>query len=208
MGMECACKRFNKELRGCDPQYEAIRALRPELGFMHIPRTSGTALGKALGLGLWDPLLHKDFLGWHLPLSEENRTKRKHWFTIIRNPYQRVASEFKYAKHAAVLKKNKTQVRAMPNNVAELVDFTIPADNHFCLQYSIANGIKTWIRHENMQAELNEFMDSIGYPRIELPTNALWEKGVRLKEHILTEADKEIIYEKYKTDFEKLGYNK
>lgn len=204
--MECACENFDKELRGCDPQYEAIRALRPELGFVHIPRTSGMAVGKALGLGFWDPLLHKDF-EWHLPLSEENRAKRKHWFTIIRNPYQRVASEFQYSKLATAVRRvlihrpSARRARVLPNNAAELADFTIPADNHFCLQYSIANGIKTWIRHENMQAELNEFMDSIGYPRIELPTH-------RSKEHILTEADKEIIYEKYKTDFEKLGYSK
>jgi len=69
-----------------------------ELKFIHITKTAGTSIEDlAHKNGIYWGRFHKEYGDiWHKPFIEiENGVKQKYdWFTIVRNPYDRIISEF------------------------------------------------------------------------------------------------------------------
>lgn len=158
--------------------------MRPEeIGFIHIPRTGGTYLSKKLGLGffgVWD----NGPAGWHK--VPENKKSRRLWFTIKRNPYNRVASE------AGFLNKQ----------IKDLKDLVVPPDNHLCLQKSLAIHADIILTYENLRDDFTDFFKCLNPAKI--PDLSDFSP----RTHELSAEEREIIYEKYRDDFEFLGYDK
>lgn len=184
----------------------AEKAKRPDLGFLQITRTGGTYLGNKLGLGMLDPLISGRSEDWHRLPSEEVLSRREHWFVVIRNPYDRIMSEIELSRRISAWAVRVPGVLSIPRwaaitETSMLADAGVPGFGHYAFQTSIARRIKNWIRHENLPTEVNRMMKGLGYPEVDFSD---WKPKVRQ----ISEADKENIYNKYKQDFEELGYSK
>lgn len=160
----------------------ASRCLYKDLGFIHIPRTGGTYLSKKMLLGIFDPLMSRSFAAWHKNPSDV-RHERRAWFTIVRNPYERIASEM------SALRKTANDLSLM----------SLPEDGHFCLQVSLSRHADILIRHENLPSEMNEMLARLNLPAIDFSD---WKP----KKRNVEESVKKIIRSLYSEDFEGLGY--
>jgi len=207
---------------------EAERSKRPGLGFLHVTRSGGEYLSRKIGLGRFDPaFVANDPLTkvvragwappWHRIPTPEVLILRKNWFTVVRNPYDRVASEIAFEN---ILRSNMSSLqlhggrvvadgseveipsRNLPTNYEELLSYNLPEEGHFAMQAPMAKSVKNVVRHESMPKEVNALMVKWGYPEIDFSD---WQPKAAKK---LTDAQKKIIFEKYKTDFEELGYLK
>jgi hypothetical protein len=79
------------------------------LKFIHITKCGGTSIetiGKKNNI-LWG-MYHKEYGWWHEPfIYKEDHLKSKYnWFTVVRNPYTRIISEF-YCKWGTPIDNNK-----------------------------------------------------------------------------------------------------
>lgn len=72
---------------------------RPELAFLHIPKTSGTAIEHALGIHVFQKM-RLECSYWHvpprwLPKPPGDNATRSESFCVVRHPYERMVSEFR-----------------------------------------------------------------------------------------------------------------
>jgi hypothetical protein len=93
-----------------------------ELKFIHITKTAGTSIeDSAHKNGIYWGRFHKEYADmWHRPFIEiDNKVKQKYdWFTIVRNPYERIISEF-YCKWVAPYKNQNTFSQAEFNDITQ-----------------------------------------------------------------------------------------
>jgi len=87
--------------------------------FVHINKTAGTSIGKAIGLAVKHHLTAKEIIA---------RIGREEWdkaykFTIVRNPWDKVVSHYEYRR-----KKNKTQIATRNISFTEWVTMTYGED--------------------------------------------------------------------------------
>jgi len=179
------------------------RAERPGLGFLHITRTGGEYLSAKIGLARHDPLLSRH----HDIPSQDILRQRKNWFTMVRNPYERICSEIFYAKIIPAFRINWEWPRA----IESLPDFILPDSGHFALQAPYVKVADRVIHYENMMAEANSLMVEWGYPEINFEDFRAGPRKTHLPRKTLanlTQVEKDIIYEKYRADFDALGYDK
>jgi len=88
------------------------------LKFIHITKTGGTSIenvGKQNNI-LWG-MYHKEYRWWHEPFKNKPEyLKRKYnWFTVVRNPYTRIVSEF-YCKWGTKIKNDKKSINKLEFN--------------------------------------------------------------------------------------------
>lgn len=155
------------------------------VGFVHIPRTGGSYVSKKLGIAFYE---HSNFpwiqFGWwHRPPHEHLINVKDVWFTIVRNPYDRIASEMKLHRI----------------NVKDLLEMKIPEYGHFCMQSSLARYASHICRYENLPDDINSFLAENGYP-------AIYMGDFMRKTHFLSLSEKDAIRKKYFLDFSEFGY--
>jgi len=120
---------------------------------------------------------------WHSAPAPQLMESKKVWFTIVRNPYDRISSELKLAKKTA----------------EDLMKMEIPEYGHFCRQVSLAKYADHICRYETLPKDLNGFLEENGYPKIDL-------SDFRRRGHPLSDEQKSAIRDRYLDDFREFGY--
>ena len=89
-----------------------------QLKFIHITKTAGTSIekiGKQNNI-LWG-MYHKEYKWWHQPFKNkpESLKSKYNWFTVVRNPYTRIISEF-YCKWGTQIENDKKSISKLEFN--------------------------------------------------------------------------------------------
>jgi len=188
-----------------------------ELKFIHITKNAGSSI-EEIGLKyklLWG-MYHHEYGSWHEYFSNkpiELKTKYD-WFMIVRNPYDRILSEF-YCNHKG-FRVNNMGYAESKQGFNDYLLFRIRTrelrGDHYAEQYKyLYNHTDTIIhvlKYENIRNEFDNLMIQYNLPcRLNMKTNSAPNK------HIFTISDFsdeliELINTVYDKDFELFGYTK
>jgi|ETNvirnome_2_300_1030623.scaffolds.fasta_scaffold02220_3 hypothetical protein len=188
--------------------------------FIHIPKTGGTSVERALleNEGIKWPTKHPGPLDalpdeicreymlrfnsmQHYPLGKFEATLQKKYyaFTFVRNPWDNVASEYHYS---STLGLNKCSFE----KYVEYLDRVHRYEFHLKPQIEFINENINFVgRFENLQEDFDKACTAIGVPSRKLSCEntsihkPYWE--------YYNEDTKRIVEEKYKKDIEYFGYN-
>ena len=83
--------------------------------FIHINKTAGTSVGKAIGLPVKDHLMATEVIA-RIGLDKWNTAYK---FTVVRNPWDKVVSHYEYRR-----KKNKTHIASRNISFSDWVKMT------------------------------------------------------------------------------------
>lgn len=199
--------------------------------FIWIPKTAGTSIYtifekngclKLKSKEKFENFINKGFVTFghvsvnHLLKVEIIKTEffnNSFKFCFVRNPYDRTVSLFHHFKR----KKNR-----LPDNIITFNDFcnyiynekVSPIGLYNYKKLSQCNPQYLWIpkkidfigRFENLQNDFNYICDKIGIEKTELP----WKNKSKRDDYksYYDKETKELIYNFYKEDFKKFGYDK
>jgi len=177
--------------------------------FVHINKTAGTSVGRAIGLPVKDHLTAKEIIA---------RVGKQNWnasykFTVVRNPWDKVVSLYEYRR-----KKNKTQIASRSITFTEWVELT-HGENRNPFYYDNVKSFQAqveWLkddddhitidfvaRFETLRADFEQIRDAIG-TRADLPhLNASSRKSYK---DYYTDETREIIARWYHEDIEVFAY--
>lgn len=148
---------------------------------------------------------------WHIPPSMLNRKVYKEndkLFCVVRNPYDRIVSEYK--KHQSKNISKDELNKFIKNNINNTNIYNNDFKCHLIPQYKYTHGnIKCdhILKFENLDNEFKELMDKYNLSHIKLDKHEN-KSSNKLNKYDLTKESKEIIYNIYKKDFELLKYYK
>tara|TARA_Y100000593_G_scaffold64585_1_gene119172 strand:+ start:327 stop:935 length:609 start_codon:yes stop_codon:yes gene_type:complete len=197
---------------------------KEKLIFIHIPKTAGTSVKGIFNYpsNPTDCSKHDDiyFIKKRFPKKYNNYRK----FTIVRNPYDRMVSWYFYYKTPdwiSVAKKSKRyniddysfeNWIKKPKSVAiinipevNMKNFPISRDifdEELKPQYDFIDNTVNVLKYENLNKELSVFLKK----KINLPTLNKSNHDHYLKYY--NEETLNIVFERYKKDFEKFNYKK
>ena len=192
--------------------------------FVHINKTGGTSLElilrklSALYVGKWDNKLYaKNWDGKHNLIEKYRKLAKKEIgfknyfkFTIVRNPWDRLLSNYfyrKYIKYDGFIQdmsfkewvvNSKTGDYSFENSLSKHEQFDWITDNHKEVLVDFIG------RFENLQEDFDIICDKIGIPRQELPHKNK-SKHKHYTEYYNDET-RSIVAEKYAKDIEYFGY--
>jgi hypothetical protein len=193
-----------------------------EFIFIHIPKTGGTSIEYKLNLGhiengfeIKDNIAyqHSD-CNYYKSLFGEEKFNKYLKFTIVRNPYTRIISDFFYLPLENVgFKGNQTfddfleyiEVVIKNNNFNENL-----YSNHFKPQYMYICDNNYSIKVDKLfyfekYHEIDEFL----LKNFDITDQNIYLKGnYKKNDIILTDIQKEKVYKLYKKDFDIFGYDK
>jgi hypothetical protein len=177
-----------------------------KLEFIHIPKTAGGTISESaykqygIAWGRQNPSLYRwnnwnvcPCSGWHVPPSFRKDIYTKNTFCVVRNPYDRLQSEYT-DKHRMFLanRDRKTQVqiiahynRWITNTLTQLRRTPYMADCHLCPQYRYATDCTHVLRYETLQPDFDRLMHMYEIP---LCLAQLTKVHVRPK-HTISRAD-------------------
>jgi hypothetical protein len=195
--------------------------------FIHIPKNAGSAIEVSLGIykkecmveakdsiienGVSYSLQHLTAKQLKVHELTKNCFENYFKFAFVRNPYQRVLSEYFWLNQKR-LNKEKTS----PENFSKFIDefYSIIDKDHKLTQYEYLydeneNLIVDFIgRIESFDQDFTKVTKKFGKVIIAKPYNMSRQKKDINQDLYLTEENKEKIYNLFKIDFETFGYEK
>ena len=169
--------------------------------FIHIPKNAGTSIEEHFGNGSFrvQPNKHADIHEIKRKFKNSYNNYRK--FTIIRNPYDKMVSWHSYLKMNLGEEHEVVEFNEWVKNPLKLwhVDDPISFLNP---QYKWIDDTVEIIKFENLNKELNEFFAK----EIDLPITNKSNHDHYLKYY--NDESLNIVYNRYKEDFEKFNYKK
>jgi len=136
------------------------------LKFIHITKTAGTSIEDvSRKAGLFWGRFHKEYAKrWHKPFTTIDKTIREKydWFTVVRNPYDRILSEF-YCRWITPIDKNVSIEqfnKQIQSHILHRQKHRQSLDFHYTEQYLyIDNSVVIHIlKFENLFDEFNRLM--------------------------------------------------
>jgi len=194
--------------------------IKKELKFIHITKCAGTSIenaGYKIGL-LWGRF-HKEYGYWHRLFPNINREiiNKYDWFMVVRNPYERILSEY-YCKWAGIgINKEGGDVNNIKHTIEEMNLYLIKKINnrnnntnkHYMEQYRyLHQSVKIHIiKFENLNKQFNNLMNLYNIKNIKLENH---NKSTNKKFTILDFSKEliDLINKVYHLDFKKFNYNK
>ena len=189
--------------------------------FIHIPKTGGTSIEKSLnisniknGYGIKDNKAVQHFTWYNYQKHINDKFNAYYKFTIVRNPYEKVLSDYFWLKNIAHLDVDNYQNKTF-DEYLDYCDFIVKNNlynktiyhDHFMPQneFIYKNDIlmiNKILRFENFEY-IKKFM------KLRYKVNVIHENKNNSKKNItLTELQKDKIYKIYEKDFILLKYPK
>lgn len=177
--------------------------------FVHINKTAGTSIGRAIGLPVKDHLTAKEIIA---------KTGKQKWdaaykFTVVRNPWDKVVSLYEYRR-----KKNKTQIASQDITFTQWVKLTHGQDRNSFYNDNVKSfqpqvewlkddegtiAINFVARFETLHADFDQIRDAIG-TGADLPH--LNASSRRSYKDYYSDETREIIARWYREDIEVFAY--
>lgn len=195
-----------------------------KLFFIHIPKNAGSSIefisknynylwGKEYSFNLNDEEIEKlvdNKSIWHVPPKffpeKKNPYKKYINFAVVRNPYDRIISEYKYYKNIKNISEydinvfiNDIYYKFKENNFYYGCHF-LP-QSEFIFGYPKCDEI---LRFENLDSDFYNLLKKYNYPQMKLPIKNKSSGNETIKD--LNSNSIKIINELYKEDFKNLGY--
>jgi len=185
-----------------------------ELKFIHITKNGGSSI-EAIGLknGIQWGMHHKEY-GWRhrfFPLQPEDFKKRYDWFTVVRNPYSRVVSEFYCPWSSEHINQGTLDVELFNETIIYRIHqrFNSQGGNgdHWCEQYKyIDENVLYILKFENLQKEFNDLMKKYN---LSMKLDMHQNKSTKIfSEKNLSTKTIELINDVYDKDFRLFNYKK
>lgn len=142
-----------------------------ELKFIHITKTAGSSIEySAKRVGIKFGQFHTEYGHWHnfFPQKDTSLKLKYDWFTVVRNPYDRIISEFHWEYDVGWNKDNihnydKSQFNTYIQNKINKRD---PNGDHYSEQYKYIDPnpeIKIHVlKYENIKEEFDALMSLYG----------------------------------------------
>lgn len=186
-----------------------------ELKFIHITKTAGTCIeqiGFENGI-IWGRFHLEEYGWWHqLPSTKPSDVIKKYdWFLVVRNPYDRIVSEF-HCRWGGLGEDSFLATKEEFNSyVQNSIRTRRPEGDHYTPQYLYLRGVLGFtnlfiLRFENLQSDFQELMNEY---RIDVKLNR--KINVGRKKFSILDLDKnsiELINQVYDLDFRLFKYNK
>jgi len=188
-----------------------------QLKFIHITKCAGTSIeniGKQNNI-LWGRF-HKEYGSWHefFPNKTKQLKLEYDWFTVVRNPYERLISEF-YCKWWGINRHGKKD----PNHVNEeefnshtksQILSRSQVGDHYSEQYRYIdeNAVIHILHFENIELEFNELMKKY---KLDIKLNRKDNQATSVKKFTIESFTPELIKlinEVYHKDFITFDYKK
>lgn len=191
--------------------------------FIHIPKTAGTFVKKIIDSNednknifyLKSKTDSQSIIESHYSIrfvkKNFNNLNKIKFFTIVRNPYDRIYSIWKYLKDADNI--TNSLLCKVENNFSDFItemrsdfydSFYFFSPQHYFLQGEELNNIEIF-KFEDINTKLKDFLTQQNYTwsnqKINVTNGPSWEE-------VYTQEMKEIVYNKYQKDFEIFNYLK
>ena len=181
-----------------------------ELKFIHITKCAGTTiedLGKSKGLdwGRYD----KNYGWWHGIFLEKSKSlKDKYdWFMIVRNPYDRILSEY-YCKWGGKGKEENFTKEEFNKFLINNINNRCIRGHHYTEQYKYLdkNYVIKILKYENLENEFNDLMKMYNINlKLDKHSNKCENKKFNVSDFSLDLV--KLINKVYYKDFKEFGYN-
>lgn len=196
---------------------------KDNLFFVHIPKNAGTSIedtmkenfnlnfGRFYKFPKIDIPINNDSL-WHIPpkyFLGNNPYKNKILFLVVRNPYERILSKYKYDCNNNQLPPNKKDLNKFINNIPKKIKNNKFQDGcHYLPQYEFLDyddaAKYEILKMENLDSDFQKFLKKYNFPEIKLKRNNSTKKSLSILD--LDKESIKIINNIYKIDFIKFNY--
>lgn len=195
-------------------------ACAKELKFMHITKTGGTsveAAGRTLNVswGKYHTFAERAYGLWHdLPAKKNASLLRKYdWFTVVRNPFSRIVSEF-WCRWGGRGRPKEVNVSSFNAFIASRVTSKLQRfPGHWTPQakylsvLSLGPDMSLRVLHfESLRDDFARLCRLSGLPAVDLPTLNLQSHPLNVTHLTLDTTD--LIRRVYDLDFEAFGYSR
>jgi len=181
-----------------------------ELKFIHITKCAGSSI-EEIGRDnkLWWGKYNKEYGPWHELFSNKSKQLKDtyDWFMVVRNPYDRILSEY-YCKWGGKEKTENNTIEYFNQFLINKIKNRSKKGDHYTEQYLYLdkNYKINILKFENIEHEFNKLMN---HYNLDVKFNKHINKGIHKHFNVCNFSEEllNLINTVYKKDFEEFGYS-
>lgn len=189
--------------------------------FIHIPKTAGTSIeqfirdngsNNLLFIGVRNNRSLQHLTAYELKMMIPYIYKQYYKFSIVRNPYDKLLSEYYWNPSINIGYKNGKSKKDFLKNVIEIVQnkkyFNDIYNDHFIPQYNFLFYKNKLLVNQLFKYEDLEWVSNFLKKKLKIKRNFPYLNKNNIEKEGWDDDEKEIIYNLYKNDFLYFGYQK